>query len=434
MIILLQQFFSLKNIILLFLIFKIFVSQNLNRELLIGLNSFSRKIFMIIFIILTFNLKLHSETPIIELDPFPVGYELELYEDNDDLYAKKLIEYYKLSVAYQTQLNLIGDTNKINIITPSIEELTDNDSKILKKYYLQAKKLKSKINDLPMSAKNNQINAMIEELNLTNKYADSLKIYADSYSMLKSRLDNNIKLIEDLANKLNELTIDYQESKISNLFDYYKTNKLIAENNEAKESLKSNVITINMGASYPNVTGDNYSNELSTNVGASINAGYLFNLDDLLSIDANYYNFQHNYNVTNNNIIIQTLEFDNQFYDLGLSFNFNDLFRIQSMSVGTKIGIAQYWGKIKAVNTNVLENDISGQNISLEINTKNTSFSLPIELYVNMKWFFMQDDYKAQINSNNTNLFNFGNNSFNSLQVGIRIPLWRTSTNIETFK
>lgn len=434
MIFLIQQFFSLKNITLLFIIFKLFISQNVNRELLIGLSSFSKKIFLTILIILFFSLKLQSETPVIELDPFPVGYELELYEDNDDLYAKKLIEYYKLSVAYQTQLNLIGDTSKTNIITPTIEELTDNDSKILKKYYLQAKKLKTKINDLPMSAKNNQINSMIEELNLTQKYADSLKIYADSYSMLKSRLDNNIKLIEDLANKLNELTVDYQESKISNLMDYYKTNKLIAENNEAKESLKSNVLTINMGASYPNISGDNYTNELSTNIGASINAGYLFNLDDLLSIDANYYNFQHNYSIVNNNVTAQVLEFDNPFYDLGLSLNFNDLFRIQSMSIGTKIGIAQYWGKIKAVNTNVLDNDISGQNISLEINTKNTSFSLPIELYINMKWFFIQDEYKSQINNINSELFNFGNNSFNSLQVGIRVPIWRTLTNIESFK
>lgn len=434
MIFLIQHFFSLKNLILIFHVFKIFLIQNLNKDITFNFISLPKKIMVIIFTFLAINIKLYSETPIIILDPFPVGYELELYEDNDDLYAKKLIEYYKISIAYQTQLNIIGDTNKINVTSPTIEEFTDNDSKILKKYYLQAKKLNNRILDLPKSTKNIQINTLVEDLNSANKYADSLKVFADSYSMLKSRLDNNIKLIEDLGSKLNELTIDYQESKISQLKNNYSINKLIAENNEVTESMKSNVITFNMGASYPNVSGNNYSNVLSTNVGGSINASYLFNLDDLLTFDVNYFNFQHNFDITNNNIVTQTLEFDNQFYDVGLYLNFNDLFKIKSMSIGTKFGISQYWGKIKAINSNVIDNNINGQNISLEINTKNTSFYLPIELYFNVKYFFLQDDYKANINNTNTDLFNFGTNNFNSLQVGIRIPIWRTSTSIENYK
>lgn len=377
------------------------------------------------FVINLMNLK--SETPVLDLPAFPVGYSLELYEDNDDLYSMKLIEYYKITVAYHTQLMLLGDTNKVNIQAPSQEELTENDSKTLRKFYNQAKKLHNIIKSLPISAKNRQIDSLklsIKDMQVQN---DSLRIYADSYSLLKARLDDNIKMVENTAKKLEDLSLTYEMSKLNNIKQIVQREKINLENQKIYSKFRNSVMLLDMSGNIISNYSSTVENHLSGRIGLSFNTGYLFNMGDFIHLDLgllNYRNTTRDTLIRNNPI---SIDFENNIYNAGLSFNYKNITNINGLDLGLRGGYSYFWNSVNARNTNIRKNEINGNLLSLDLNLSNETNLIPYELYFGIKWYFLQDDLLIQREVNNlrTNIYNFGQESLVVYNLGIRIPIWR---------
>ena len=406
-------------------IYKILANYNFKLETRFIKNSLF-SIILFITLILNTNI-VKSEVPIIELPDFPVGYSMEIYEDNDDLYSMKLIEYYKIAVTYQTQLALLGDTSLITLTVPSPEEMSDNDPKILKKYYNQAKKLKNILVGLPNSAKTKQIDDLKDKINKIQIQNDSLKVFADSYTLLKNRLDENLKNIENVAKKLEELSYNYELNRIEKVKDLITREKLNIENQKVHSQFRNNVLSINLSGNLIGEFSSIIENKLSFGAGLSFNTGYLFNLGEFIDLDLNMLNFRNTLSDTtiNNNTI--TSDWENNIYNVGFSFNYKKLVRMQGMDVGLRGGLGYFWGGLKAVNTNFKEANINGQTVSLDLNLKNDISIVHYELYIGVKWYLMNNDYVTdRLNGLQTQkLYNFGEQNLVNYNVGIRIPVWR---------
>ncbi len=389
-----------------------------------------KKTFIALVILTTFIFNTNdtkSEVPIIELPEFPVGYSMEIYEDNDDLYAMKLIEYYKIAVTYQTQLAIIGDTNSTKIMIPSPEELTDNDAKILKKYYNQAKKLKNIIVGLPISARTKQISDLKENINKIQIQNDSLKVFADSYSLLKNRLDENLKNIENVAKKLEELSISYENNKIENIKNLVIRETLFLENQKIHSKYRNNILSINLSGNILGEFTNLVENKLTFGAGLSLNTGYFLNLGEFINFDISMINLRNTLTDSTIKNNITTTNWENNIYNTGFSFNFQNLIRIQGMDVGLRAGVGYFWGGLKAVNTNFKNTDINGQTASIDLNLQNETSIVPYELYFGVKWYMMNNDYRIdrQNGQQATNLYNFGELNLINYNIGLRIPIWR---------
>lgn len=389
------------------------------------------KVYSLIVLIFTFfvfsSINLKSETPVLDLPAFPVGYSLELYEDNDDLYSMKLIEYYKITVAYQTQLILLGDTTKINIQAPSQEELTENDSKTLRKFYNQAKKLQNIIQSLPVSAKNRQIDSLklaIKDLQVQN---DSLRVYADSYSLLKARLDDNLKIVENTAKKLEELSLNYEMSKLDNIKQIVHREKIYLENQKVYSKLRNNIMILDMSGNIISNYSPAVENHLSGGIGLSFNTGYLFNLGNFIHLDLGVLNYRNTTTDTLSSNIPTSIDFENNLYNVGLSFNYRNITTLGGLDLGVRGGYSYFWTQINARNTNIRKNEINGNLLSLDLNLSNETNLIPYELYFGVKWYLLDDDFALQRVTNNirTNVYNFGKESWVVYNLGIRIPIWR---------
>jgi hypothetical protein len=315
----------------------------------------------------------------------------------------------------------------VNLSVPSPEELTDNDSKNLKKYYNQAKKLKNIIVGLPNSARTKQLDDLKEKINKVQIQNDSLKVFADSYSLLKNRLDENLKNIENVAKKLEELNYNYEISRLEKVKDLIKREKLNIENQKIHSQFRNNVLSINLSGNIIDEFSNLVENQISFGAGLSLNTGYFLNLGEFIDFDISMLNFRNKFTDSTNSNNITTTNWENNIYNVGLSFNYKKLVKLQGMDVGLRGGLGYFWGGLNAVNTNYKEANICGQTVSLDLNLKNEISIVPYELYMGIKWYMMNNDYRIdrQNGQQTTNLYNFGDLNLINYNVGIRIPVWR---------
>lgn len=368
--------------------------------------------------------KVVAETPVIPLPEFPSGSALEMYEDSDELYALKLIEYYKIATVYQTQLMIIGDTNKLVVNQPSLEEITDNDTKILKQYYYQAKKLGDLLQKLPETSKSRQLDSLklvIKDRQVKN---DSLKIYSDGYALLKSRLDENINNIENLAKKLEDISYQYEMQRLENVKNIISREKIFLENQKVYSKFRNDVMLLDLSGNIISNFSPYVKNHLSGGLGLSFNTGYLFNLNDFIHLDLGFMNYRNTIADSALSIKDNSYDFENNIYNIGLSFTQRNLSSFNGLDLGITGGFSHFWTTLKARNTNFRNVEVDGQMLSLDVNLRNETTLIPYELYLGVKWYLLQDSYLIERIGSRV-LYDFGEKTLVRYNLGIRIPIWR---------
>lgn len=165
------------------------------------------KTMFLIVLFLTTSL-VEAAKPILEVPDLPNKTQLELYEESEGLFSMKLIEYYKMSVALETQLRILGVTPVNKPVPPTFEELEDMDFKTLRKYYNVASSLQDEVLKAPESDR--QI--LLEKINeLESQIRDSIAIYTIEKGAIRNQvLDqmlSRLKQIEEQNAQNIELVI-----------------------------------------------------------------------------------------------------------------------------------------------------------------------------------------------------------------------------------
>jgi hypothetical protein len=83
--------------------------------------------------------------PVKEVPPLPSPVQLEYYEDSEELFTYKVMEYYEIAVALRSQIESLGMTPKIKFNSPSLEELGDQEVALIVKYYNISRRLYKEI-------------------------------------------------------------------------------------------------------------------------------------------------------------------------------------------------------------------------------------------------------------------------------------------------
>ncbi|MBX3044156.1 MAG: hypothetical protein KIT33_04225 [Candidatus Kapabacteria bacterium] len=174
------------------------------------------KIFFIFLILVSFLIM--GAKPIIEVPDLPQKSELEMYEDSEGLFAMKIMEYYKMAVALESQLKLSEITPLTKVLQPTYEELEDMDFKIMRKYHKIAKSLEGEVLASPESDR--QI--LLEKINeLEGRLRDTIAIYTIEMGAVRNQmLDLMIKRLREIEEKNSENLSLIIEQNFVNCKDY----------------------------------------------------------------------------------------------------------------------------------------------------------------------------------------------------------------------
>lgn len=178
----------------------------LNVIYLYGLEMNKTMVLIVLFLSTSF---IEAAKPVLEVPNLPNKSELELYEESEGLFAMKLLEYYKMAVALEIQLKILGVDSETKSVQPVFEELEDMDIKTLRKYYNIAAFLHSEVLKAPDSDR--QI--LLDKINeLESQIRDTVAIYTIEKGALRNELLDlmltRLKQLENQNAKNIELVIE----------------------------------------------------------------------------------------------------------------------------------------------------------------------------------------------------------------------------------
>ncbi len=352
---------------------------------------------------------LFSAEPLIKIGQLPPDEQLELFEESEELYAMKLMEYFHSAVVLRTQLILSSKENIREIFPPTLEELSEPDIEVLKKYYRLARDFYNQVLAHP-ERKIVQLQQQI--INNEKKHIQEvLDILQDNWTQLKDCQEDKLELIQ----KLNK---DCYE-RISKLY------KALEEQDIDMITILSVSVSENL---FLNNNGHKVTNDPALGVRLNLNVYKLFGFWRGLDI---WYEYIAPRIITTSVILgMPTYEvkeiWNSNLHSVGFSGRIMPIIKTDNYTDGFKLGIGYFWANGSIYNKANTGFDWSGIRGDVEYFAGNFARFLPIELYLSLSVYHsLNKELILQADNFRGNIFNLSRTNF-GLTFGLRYNFWRT--------
>lgn len=365
-----------------------------------------------ILLLIVLTAPLFAARPIVDVPELPKGENREYYEDSEELFTLKLLEYYRAAVWLESQLIVYGEQLKREVPMPTYDELTDGEFFNIEKYYKIAKVLEGKIKALPEVPVNKQLFELRERL-------------------LESE---NSRIILDHENY--KLALDNIHKK------YYENNMfaLISENDSLKFLADSLTFDVNKLTSYNDRFSQRYflsaaamgnmfffredriSSDMSIGILANIHASQILGYGP-------YLDFWFGYVAPQINTItpiddaggIVDYEWITHLYSAGITGTVPQILKFSDFEAALKIGFGFYWGENRIPNVISASNNWDGSNLYFEFNTSKSGRNFPVEIFVAYNLYFQSNKINFVLPFNS---FILENTTFDNFSFGLRFKFW----------
>ncbi|HRP02709.1 MAG TPA: hypothetical protein PLE30_08685 [Candidatus Kapabacteria bacterium] len=176
----------------------------------------------IIYVLLLFSfctLQMFSAIPVVEVQNPDSKQILELYEDSEELFAMKVIDYYKTALMLETQLKVLGIDTKAKAIQPTMEELEELDYKVIVKYYKIAKALEDEVIAAPMSDREKLLKHINHlEISTNDSLANMVLSKGEELNSILEKSLERLKSMDKMYSKNLELIRDSYENNCMNSY------------------------------------------------------------------------------------------------------------------------------------------------------------------------------------------------------------------------
>ena len=383
----------------------------------------------IMLMLFAFSSFLFSAEPIIKVGDKPSRVKLEYYEDSEELFTAKLLEYYEIASILKAQILFLGSEVKTNLTVPSYEELSDQDVVSIIKYYRIAKKLENEVKALPEDFSRQQIQNL--EKVVTEVQKKNAKLSLDG---LSEKLENSkLKYFQEKINQCVEDNINKNFELDSLKYDNLKKMEALRQKiRKYYEKYYETSLPI-ISASVSGETFSFNSNEIQDNI--SLSTELIFNLNPIFKW-GKYFDFwgmyhfpviYSNVGLDYNNPYFTNQRWNSNIWALGLSANVPTLFDFGGLNIGFKLGGGHYFGNSNMYNVQNTYSEISsfnGQLVKLELNFGKQNVYYPFEVFIAYTSFFQSNNLKFY---SQRKVFDLGQPTFYSLSLGLRIALIRSS-------
>lgn len=376
--------------------------------------------------------QVYAAEPIVEVPALPTGAALEIYEDSEELFALKTLEYYKIAVALESQLLLMGISPDKAINQPTLEELQDMDTKTLKKFYNQAVTVSNSVKESPdglYHKKIEDLRAKVTKMQNDNfilkeqLFAQSLELHSSEYYRLKYR--EIIKQTDSLRLYIDSTYYNYQKQ----LWHQADNMRRIYENSANAVP----ILSLSAGGSFWNIGDERISSDISPSVSLVFNPSPIFGIGRIVDIWADY---QYP-SITSGGDEVLTIfpeksnQYKTDFFSTGLNLNIpiSEAMKIENFYLGFKVGYGFFWGQTEMPNTNLGASDWQGQVVHLELNASNYNrLFFPIGVFVSFNFYKFSNEFEFPAPEERLRL---GKPWINNFQLGLRFPLWISTSAME---
>ena len=342
----------------------------------------------VIFVLLLTQLT-YAAVPMAKLSPFPTKAEMEKYEDNEEMYTALLLEYYTTAATLDAQLKYWEIKPVVAVPVPTLEEITSQEAKTLRKFHSVAFKLQL------------QIEALSEE-----------QIHAELYNIQKRLQEEKRKSIE-LGIKNYELELKSQNADIySNRV--YEIAKFCDSIKKALDSIsyKYYMLQYTSSSTMAKVLVDTFmpslmlsnsvfillsstggiQTDISYGAKAELNMNSLAEYGKYFDIWFAYLMPQIKSNPDPENTNSSWREWNSNIYSIGFNLNLPGVIELKPVKAGIKIGVGHYWGTASSPNIPLPEAKYKGQTLNLELNFSKFTTISPASLYFNFGVLFPTRD------------------------------------------
>lgn len=363
---------------------------------------------LIFFMLIQLNIS-YSAKPVVELEPLLPNDQLELYEDSDNLFALKVMQYFRTAEAYRVQLILSGQNPAVSLYPPTIEELEELDIKIIKKYYSIAKALHDQVLLLSESEilRVKEENIALRRANINTQIAalDSIILLLDECA------DEKIKIIRQRDSIYSE-----RLSKMNSLFDGKSSNLVTI----LSLSVSENLFLTNNGKTIENDPG----------LGVRLNLNLYKILGFLKGMDIGYEYVAPRITTISDIRAMPPFQikedWNTNLHSVGLSTRLSPIIESSNYSDGFKLGLGYFWTSGNIYNKGNGRMDWSGFKADVEYFAGNFSKQLPIELFLAISIYSsFNDDLVFFANNPGADPLNIGRTQF-AASLGFRYNFWRS--------
>jgi|GEM_PF-1963394 len=388
----------------------------------VGNTSLARLILLVYsaFILLLGGMTLRAAEPIVEVPTLPTGEQLEIYEDSEELFTIKILEYYRLASILETQLDMMGVSPNYSPPVPTLEQITDADGEVLQQYAALAKALESQVYSTPSDINHAELESLRDAYQESLTTIDSLQAQVFRLGVNKHSVtfyrESMMQLIKD-----NDSIIRRADSLRMKDYEMFQEREKAIRKTYDKASLSSEpVIAIAASGLSVFFNNDNLRTELSPGAEIIFHTYPILGFGKNIELSLGYANpLVFVDDESNPNAI--TSEYENHIYSFGVTAALPSVISLEDVDFNLRLGLAAYWGHGNAPNTTLTENKWQGQMLDIEIGLAPLNKSLPAELTLGYNLMFGSRDLVFASPSTTVDL---SNPNIHILRLGLRVNLW----------
>ena len=345
--------------------------------------------------------QLFSLEPVVKITELPSMEVLEAYEDNEELFAMKVMEYYKASVMLSTQLENLGFVPDEKFKALSLEELSDMELDLIVRYYNIAKSLQGQVESITGAEKSNKVNELKKRIvEIEGLYADS--IWEVRNTSLLKQLEMKNKIEAECYEKISliEEALKNNCSECVNFLSLAITENVFLGNfNQQLESKPNLGVKVYLNASKP------------FGFGRSFEFWYEYQAPRFTT------SFNYGGGSVNQtwNSSLNTIGLSTRFFPIPLTSS-------NEISSGIRLGAGYFWASGKMYNNEIATFSHEGMKVELEFFGGFSDYRYPIDLFLNLG---LLQSFKNDLTFDlgNKNNLAFGKTMFN-ISVGLRYNFW----------
>lgn len=372
--------------------------------------------------------------PIISVPPLPQGDRFEIYEDTEELYVMKLMEYVQYAIILKTQYDIMKSEESDNpqsyrmypLETPSYEEITDMELSTIVRY-----------RDTAVAYENR-----IRQMDVQEHYrlVENIQALKSKLSLVRLRLTRFLGSFKSYISYRIMTAINERDSLCSK-----QTDRILSQyQNKCKDCVP--ILSIALTADFFNPFNGTDS------AGSKASPGFKVNFNTIKILGHENLELWYQYH----DPIFWTrypraLRWNSSIHAVGIQWNltralmhtsaFNSHYREEDdWGASFKFGGGYFWGSSKIYNSSSIygftPNDIhwSGFLANLELSLGKPSWVVPFELVATSNLYISNNDDLILTNNPVRNPAEIVNVNLNSFQwnagIGVKITIWRSPEHV----
>ncbi|GAB1430327.1 hypothetical protein MASR2M18_11600 [Ignavibacteria bacterium] len=352
--------------------------------------------------------------PYVKVPPYPTKAEMERYEDNEEMFAVLLLDYYRTASILEAQLRYWDVKPAVPVATPTLDEITSQEAKTLKKFYGTAAKLQAQIEALPEE----ELRAHVRDVEkrLKDERKKNVEMQAKNFELeLKSQhVDSYSERIYEFARQCDKMKSELDSMAYLYYMLKYSSSSALAR--ALDDSFVPSLMLSNSGHLIS--VGENGINtDISYGAKAELNLNSFYGFGKYIDLWFAYLMPQIKSNPFHETAGSRWREWNSNIYSFGLNLNLPDVIAISSAKAGIKIGGGYYWGSATSPNIGLPDVDYKGQVLNLELNFSKFTTISPASLYFNLGVLFPS---RSMIYSDINRNVNIGKSTITTFGLGLR--------------